>query len=481
MTADGLRRRWGSTRARILSAFVVLLAASTVATTLGQRQLLLDRAVDRVDRQLVQEAEEFRRISALTRDPQTNRPLPRTPDVRSLLDAFLARNVPVEGEAFYTFVGGRNGAASAGEGITAAVTRAVLPLAGVGESRLGELDVPGGSRTRYTLVPVTRAGRTLGSLVVVADLGREEREATRAARGSALIALVVLLIATGIAFVVAGRVLAPLRRLRATATSITENDLTQRLEVRGSDELAELARTFNAMLDRLEGAFDSQRAFVSDAGHELRTPITIIRGHLELLGDGEDPDERRETLALVQDELQRMSRLVEDLLTLAKAERSDFLRAEDIDLDELVEELLVKARALGDRLWAVERADPGLLHADRQRLTQAVMNLAANAVQHTGRGDTITLAGVHEGTRVTLSVADTGPGIALGDQARIFDRHQRGGDERRRPDGAGLGLAIVTAIAAAHGGRATVASAPGEGARFAIILPVDPDPEEDLP
>lgn len=474
MTHRGLQRLWGSTRGRILSAFVVLLAASTLATTLGQRQLLLDRAVERIDRQLVQEAEEFRQIAAPTPDPQTGRTLPR--DARTLLNAFLARNVPVDGEAFYTFIAGRPGPASAGGGISGAVTRAVLPLASTTDSRLGELDVPGGARTRYTVVPLRRAGRTVGSLVVVADLSREEREATRAARGSAIVALVVLLLATALAFVVAGRVLAPLRRLRETATSITESDLTRRLEVSGSDELAQLARTFNAMLDRLETAFASQRAFVSDAGHELRTPITIVRGHLELLG--EDPDERRETLALVGDELQRMSRLVEDLLTLAKAERADFLRTEDLDLDELVEGLLEKARALGDREWVLERADPVQLHADRQRLTQAVMNLAANAVQHTGTGDRIALGGAREGDRVVLSVTDAGPGVASADQERIFERFQRAGVDRR-PDGAGLGLAIVSAIAVAHGGSVSVDSSPGRGARFTITLPAPPDDEED--
>lgn len=476
MSPRGLQRLWGNTRARILSAFVVLLAASTLATTLGQRQLLLDRAVSRVDRQLVQEAETFRRGAALTRDPQTRRPLPT--DVRSRLDAFLARNVPVDGEAFYTFVDGRPGPASAGDGITVAVTRAVLPLATATGSRLGDLDVGGGPRTRYTVVPIRRAGRTLATLVVVADLGREEDEATSAARATALLALVVLLLASGVAFLVAGRVLAPLRRLRDTATNISESDLTQRLEVSGSDELAQLARTFNAMLDRLELAFASQRAFVSDAGHELRTPITIIRGHLELLG--EDPDERRETLALVGDELQRMSRLVEDLLTLAKAERTDFLRTEDLDLDELMGELLEKARALGDREWVLDRADPVLLHADRQRLTQAVMNLAANAVQHTEAGGRVALSGAAVPGAVALSVADDGVGIAPDDQARIFERFQRAGEDRR-PDGAGLGLAIVSAIADAHGGHVSVRSARGQGARFTITLPVDVDPEEEDP
>ena len=149
-----------------------------------------------------------------------------------------------------------------------------------------------------------------------------------------------------------GRVLAPLRLLTDTARSITETDLTRRIPVSGHDEIAELARTFNAMLDRLERAFASQRAFVDDASHELRTPITIVRGHLELLGD--DPDERRETVALVTDELDRMSRFVDDLLLLARAERDDFLRVGEVELGALTDELLDKAARSARARWQLE-------------------------------------------------------------------------------------------------------------------------------
>ena len=146
-----------------------------------------------------------------------------------------------------------------------------------------------------------------GVFVVAASLSAERDDVNEAVRLAALVLLSVLLIASALAWVVAGRVLAPLRALDETARSISENDLTRRIPVTGDDEIGELARTFNAMVDRLERAFASQRAFVSDASHELRTPITIVRGHLELLG--EDPHERRETIALVTDELDRMSRL----------------------------------------------------------------------------------------------------------------------------------------------------------------------------
>jgi two-component system OmpR family sensor kinase len=281
----------------------------------------------------------------------------------------------------------------------------------------------------------------------------------------------VLLIASTLAWVVAGRVLAPLRLLADTARSISESDLTRRIPVSGHDEIAELARTFNAMLDRLEAAFASQRAFVSDASHELRTPITIVRGHLELMS--EDPAERRETVTLVTDELDRMSRFVDDLLLLAKAERDDFLRVTVVELGALTDELLEKAQGLAQRDWRLEARGEAVIVADRQRLTQAMMGLAQNAVQHTTDGESIWLGTAASYREVRLWVRDEGPGIAPDDQERIFERFARASDSRRRSEGAGLGLAIVRAIAEAHGGRVRLTSRPGAGASFVLVIPVD--------
>jgi signal transduction histidine kinase len=280
----------------------------------------------------------------------------------------------------------------------------------------------------------------------------------------------VLFIASALAWVVAGRILAPLRLLTETARSISETDLSRRIPVTGQDEIAELARTFNAMLDRLQGAFGTQRSFVSDASHELRTPITIVRGHLELLGD--DPQERRETVALVTDELDRMSRFVDDLLLLAKAERDDFLRIEEVELGALTDELMDKATALGKRRWLLASRGEATMVADRQRLTQAVMGLAQNAVQHTKDGDAISIGSTVDGDEASLWVRDTGPGISRSDQERIFERFARTSASRRRSEGAGLGLSIVRAIAEAHGGRTEVDSRPGDGATFTIVVPL---------
>jgi signal transduction histidine kinase len=284
-----------------------------------------------------------------------------------------------------------------------------------------------------------------------------------------------LLIGSLVTWRVAEGLLRPVRATTETARRISTADLTGRIPVKGHDELAELGRTFNELLDKLEEAFETQRRFVDDAGHELRTPITIVRGHLELLE--EDPEERDRTLALVQDELDRMHRIVADLLTLAKSERPDFLSLEPVDLTRLTEDLFEKIRALGDRNWRADRVGRGIVVADRQRLTQAITQLAHNAVQHTSPGAEIAVGSEVRGGDARLWVRDTGAGIAHGDLDRIFDRFARG-HQKRASEGAGLGLSIVRAIAEAHGGRVEAQSVVGTGSTFTIVIPLDQPSEE---
>jgi len=455
----------------VLAAFVVLLALSEIAALLAERQILLARTGERVDDSLVQEVREFQRLADRGIDPASGEPF--RGDVQALFTTFFQRNVPGQGEAFFTFT--REGLfAGTVDPLPADLEARFTALGRSTATRRGEVET---DRTtlRYLVVPVVVQDEWRGSFLVAADLRGEQDEVREALQVTAGVALAVLLAASLFGWVIAGRVLAPLRTLRDTARSIGETDLTRRIAVEGDDEIGELARTFNAMLDRLEAAFASQRALVSDVGHELRTPITIIRGHLELLGD--DPEERRETLEIVTDELDRMSRFVDDLLTLARAERSDFLRLEELDLDVLTDELMAKARALAPRRWELEAAGAGKVVADRQRLTQAVMNLAQNAVQHTTEQDVIALGSALVAGRVRLWVRDTGPGVPVADQDRIFDRFARAAGSRRRSDGAGLGLAIVRAIAQAHGGVVRLSSRPGAGATFTVDLPQGPPQE----
>ena len=469
-------RLFSSARARILVSYLVLLLFSTVLGTIVLREALLSRVGERVDDALVQETEEFRRLVRDGRDPRTGRPFGN--DVKAVFDVFLSRNVAAEREAFYTYLRGDLYRARYAPGFPDVRIAAIDSLGATASPERGETELDDGRRIRYLAVPVETGRRTGGVFAVAIDLSGELDEVNEALRIAAGVGIGVLILASLLAWVIAGRVLAPLRVLRDTARSITESDLTRRIAVEGDDELADLARTFNEMLDRLEEAFASQKSFISDAGHELRTPITIIRGHLDVMGD--DPQDRRETLELVDDELDRMGRLVNDLLLLAKASRPDFLQPETVDLSDLTHELFAKASALADRDWRLAAVGSGRIVADRQRLTQALMNLSQNAVSHTSAGDAVELGTELRHGRVRLWVEDTGPGVPEHEQERIFERFVR---LHRSPvgEGAGLGLAITGAVATAHGGFVELDSRPGEGARFTVVIPTEPPQEVSQP
>jgi two-component system OmpR family sensor kinase len=468
-----------SVRVRILASYVILLAAASLVSVFVARQVLIVRLDDRIQADLEQEVREFRQLAVDGTDPATGRPF--GDDVKRIFQVYLSRNVPGEGEELITIP-------RRGEIRYQRSERAEYVIREPFVSRWrrleaeerSEIDTPAGA-ARYIAVPVEVNGRSLGAFVVVIFTAGEREDVAEVVRIVAAASGGVLLLATVIAFLAAGRVLAPLRGLRDAARSITGTDLAQRIDVEGNDEIAELGRTFNGMLDRLEDAFMSQREFIRDAGHELRTPITIIRGHLELLAAGqESATERAETIGIVTDELDRMTRFVDDLMLLARAERPDFLELETVDVEDLTRELAAKARSLAPREWTLDGTGRGLIVADRQRLTQAVMNLADNAARHTSEGDEITIGSSVTGRQARLWVTDTGPGIDPAEREAIFERLTRGRRAKNSYEGSGLGLAIVRVIAEAHGGRVELRTETGEGARFEIIIPVDPQPIENL-
>lgn len=464
-------------RARVLGSFVALVAGATIVGLIVQRAVLLQRLDREVDTSLEQEHTELAALAGGS-DPATGEPF--SGDVRAIFDTFLARNVPMEGEAFFTFV----------DGVAYSSTPAPVrldqdrDLASVWGSLTvggqGDLSTEAGP-VRYRAVPLAFEGRTHGVFVVSNFLRGERDEIESGIRVAAAAAAGVLLVATGVAWLVAGRLLRPVRRLTETAEAISDADLSQRIPVDGEGEIARLARRFNEMLDRLQASFETQRAFVDDAGHELRTPITIVRGHLELMGD--DPEDRRATVALVTDELDRMARIVEDLLLLAKAEQPDFVRPGTVEVADLTADLLANAGALADRDWQLDAGTAGEIQADRQRVAQAMLNLARNAVEHTTVGAEIGIGSAWGPDGVRLWVRDTGPGVDPAERERIFERFARGGSGGRRSDGAGLGLAIVRTVAEGHGGRVDLDSQPGAGATFTLVLPGNhlPDSTEHFP
>lgn len=324
----------------------------------------------------------------------------------------------------------------------------------------------------YLAHPIYLEGERRGMVVAAHTTAGERQEALAGVYIFAWVALGVALLSLVLAWLATAKLLHPVKQLATVAHSINESNLTQRIAVKGTDELCQLANTFNHMMDRIQSAFLTQRNFVNDAGHELRTPITIIQGHLEVMGD--DPQEQRETLELVSDELRRMNRIVNDLLLLAKLEQPDFLQLQPLEMKAFTEEIFQKIQPLGDRNWQIHTEGPARILGDRQRLTGAVANLAQNAVQHTRMGDLIELGSCIRQGSVRLWVRDTGEGIAPNEQQRIFDRFARSSHRFRPSEGAGLGLSIVKAIAEAHNGWIELESKVGIGSTFTLVLPLDP-------
>lgn len=460
--------RTPSARMRILGWYVALLAVSLVAALLLQRAFLLAQVSSDADEALDQEVAELRLLAGGT-DPVTGEPFGG--DVAAIFDVFLSRNVPAQGGAVVTLIDGRAYKTDlSGEPLARSDELVGLWAAHQVPAR-GEVETDLGP-VRYLVVPISAGDDMVGTFVVATFLRGRLDAVNDVVRLGALVYGSIFFLASALAWVVAGGVLRPLRTLSETVQSINESDLSRRIPVDGDDEIARLGLTFNAMLDRLEEAFDTQRRFVDDAGHELRTPITVIRGNLEVMGD--DPDDRAQTVALVTDELDRMARIVDDLLLLAKSEQADFVNPLPIDLGEFLDDILAKAGFLDDRPWSIGHRDEVVVVGDEQRLTQAMMNLVRNAIEHTPAGTPVTIGGTVADDRVALWVHDEGPGIPETDRERLFERFARGAGRKRASDGAGLGLAIVAAIAEGHGGTVEVHGGPGSGTTIVLRIPLEP-------
>lgn len=454
-------------RTRILAWYVVLMTFFVGVSIPVFYELVFYQVDQRVREDLEEEVEVFQEY---VREQTAIRN-----DVAAIFDRFLSNELLEDDNFLIAFIDGRFYKASSpalpeplrqDSTLLKRWSHLTQPLRGkkeTSDNRIGTI--------LYIAEPVKISGQVRGVVVAAHTTAGERQEVADTVVTVILVLLAVLVLAVVLAWSASGRVLTPLRSLVQTARSISETDLTQRIPVQGSGELAELASTFNGMMDRIETAFASQRDFINDAAHELRTPITIIRGHLELLDD--DPEEQQETLELVIDELDRMSRFVDDLILLAKTERGDFLKLETIDVDVLTEELYAKTKGLAHRNWQLQTKGTGHIVADRQRITQAIMNLAQNATHHTTETDAIALGSTVDRNNVRFWVRDTGEGINESDQQRIFERFARAANSRRRSEGAGLGLSIVRAIAQAHGGWVELFSRLGVGSTFTIVLPLE--------
>jgi two-component system, OmpR family, sensor kinase len=475
-------------RWRILGWIVLTTALVLLAVLVTVRSLLAAEVDREANAAVVQEIQEFSTFAREGVDPQTARPYT---SVVALLERYLARQNSADGEVLIGITDtavryqDRDGEANNPVPYSLHADTELIEQLRTSDAVSGVIETDGGTM-RWGKAQVN-AGDQRGALIAAEFTRQAHAEVQHTVTVIFFVALGGLLLTAGIAWLVAGQILRPIRDVRRVAAEISENDLTARVPVQGRDDVAVLAQTFNAMLDRLEKAYTTQRRFVDDASHELRTPITVIRGHLELLS--EDPAERAAALRLVNDELARMGRIVSDLLLLAKAERADFVQPRPVDTASLTLDIEAKIQALGDRRWLLMEVAEGQVPLDSQRVTQAMLQLAANAVQYSPEGSTIQLGSAFEGhgadRRVSFWIRDFGPGVAQDEAATIFERFKHGSANAMPADrlrakgprgGAGLGLSIVRAIADAHGGSAWLRSVPGEGATFGLLLPA-PEPE----
>jgi len=462
--APGRRRPGVSVRVRITATVALLAALALTGAGLIVYVIEDERIEEQISAQVDQNFAEFREFQ--TRDGAAYA------TVGQLLRAFLVRQVTDEDEALVIWYDGAPQATSFG-GYTGAKATFRDAVAGIVDDN-GSTTIDDPRDELFVSAQTVRRGEETGALLVVTYYGDARAGLLNTIQTYAVVSLLALLVITGFAAAQSGRLLRPLRRMRTTAEEIGDSDLSQRLPETGNDDITALTRTFNGMLDRLEAAFTGQRRFLDDAGHELKTPLTVLRGHLELLDVG-DPREIAETRDLLLDEVDRMARLVGDLILLAKSDRPDFVTPRPTDLTGLTVDTLAKARGLAERRWVLDETAGAVVLVDEQRLTQALLQLCHNAVTHTTPADTVALGSSYDGTRVRLWVRDTGPGVAPEHREQIFERFGRGDVPTRAhdapDDGFGLGLSIVRAIAHAHGGEIGLDDEQPHGARFTIDVP----------
>jgi two-component system, OmpR family, sensor kinase len=340
----------------------------------------------------------------------------------------------------------------------------------------------GRERVRVLAHPIVSAygGPILGAIVVGESLHLVDLAVRRTEGALALAGMVAVVASFAGGWWLAARALGPVVQVTRVARRIEATGrFDQRIAVPPArDELGELVATFNEMIQRLDSVFRRQREFLADASHELRGPLAVIRGNLDLLQLDLPADERRTGAREAAEEAERMSRLIADLLFLSEVDAQESVRREPVALADVVAAVFTRARDLdaGRHRLELGRLDPATILGDRDRIAQLVWNLTENALRYTPEDGRVSLLLRREAPIVELSVADTGVGIPAEHLPRLFERFYRVDKARSRErGGTGLGLAIVRQIAEAHGGQVRVRSEPGEGSIFTVALPCQSD------
>ena len=478
------RRRPYSVRVRILAVILAvtalgLLAAGVIAFVLQQNRILTA-----IDDELHQE---FATVEALiegtspddTQDgsadheaAQTDSAFETTEDL--VYEAVRVVTPPVGGGT----VGIIDGDARFVPGVStsqmfdsAAFVEEVVTATASGQTVLDTTSLDG-REVRYLAMPLqVESSDETGIFVSAIDVPERLVDLRSTMTVYAWVAAVATVVVALVGWFVAGRLLQPVRHLQRTATRISAGALDERIPVTGNDDLSELTETINAMIARLEAAFVGQRRIVNDVRHELATPVTIIRGHIETI-DSHDPRDVQENLEVVVDELDRMSELIAQIAHLADAERATAHRPRWIELGELTRAVFEKARMLGDHQWQHAGAATGMVFVDPSQVTQAWLQLADNSAKYSPAGTPIAIGSSLNADELRCWVSDEGPGIPESARSRIFERFGRA-DASRGPAGSGLGLPIVQTLVTVHGGRVDLQTETGRGSTFTMVIPRD--------
>ena len=490
-----------SARSRIVASIVgtaaIGLAVAGLTTFVVQR----DRIVDQIDDRLLSRVESARVIatgeSTITSDPAATDPAATDPaatdpaageaaaatpatgtgafaTTREALEAVLAQLIPDRNESAVGMIDGR---ATFIPGVDidfrldddpAFLERVVGEVAD-GSVRIGTAETSVGT-LRYIATPVTvGTGGEVGIYITAVDINASLADFTDAFETYFWVALIALLAIALVGWLVAGRLLRPIQQLRRTASTITASERTHRVSIVGSDDVSLAGASVNNMLDRLDLALTSQRQLLDDVRHELKTPITIVRGHLELL-DARNVDEVESARVLAIDELDRMSGLVDDIEALAEAQTM-LPELRRVAVADFTTAVFTKASGLPGHKWLLGEVAEGAIDLDPRLVTQAWLQLVDNAAKYSPAWSEIVLGSSLVDGSLEFWVEDQGGGIPPGSEGRIFERFGRV-DSRRGIRGSGLGLPIVMAIATAHGGTVSLETSP-VGSRFGIVVPLD--------
>jgi heavy metal sensor kinase len=465
--------RWQpSIRLRLTAWYILLLALILIAFSLVLYAALSDqlhRSLD--DRLRLQASSIAAQLGQTEIEPREDESRPVDP----LSGDFPVRLLDPAGAEVYAFDTLRG----------APVNHAALAEATEHGSAYHTLELPGAPARAYVIV-LRQANEAIGFLEVAQPLSVVQTPLRDLALILLLAVPATLALASFSGLFIADRALRPIGDITREAQRISEHQLDRRLNLDlPNDEVGRLARTFDAMLARLDAAFQRQRRFTADASHELRTPLTVMKGTIDVtLNRPREADDYRATLSQVNAEVDRMTRLTEDLLLLARADAGRPLaQPRDMDLAACLRQVTDDLRSLAAaKALALEVAAPDALptHADPDQVRRMLSNLIENAIKYTPRGrvkihaERVEAATGAQSPAIRITIADTGPGIAPEHLPHVFERFYRADESRaRRLGGSGLGLAIARSIATAHGGAIELRSEVGVGTTVVVTLPVE--------